>query len=102
MNGKKARKLRQLLNLDLKEGSDDKRHGAEAVDAKVIAQIHPDGSLSEREVNVVEARTTEERYLYRELKKVYTDPKRKPEVHADIRTDLNSKSEKADKGITNE
>ncbi len=102
MNGKKARKLRQLLNVDLTEGSDDKRHGCEAVSGKTIAQIHPDGTIGERQVNVVEARTTEERYLYRELKKVYTDQKRKPEVHADIRHDLNNKSEEADKGITNE
>ena len=102
MNGKKARKLRRLLKLSLKADSDDKRHGCEPVDDKVIAQIHPDGNITEREVNVVEARTTEERYLYRELKKVYNDPNRKPEVHADIKADLNSKSEKADKGNTNE
>ena len=69
MNGKKARKLRRLLNVSLKADSDDKLHGCEAVDGKLIAQIHPDGSLTEREENVVEARTTEERYLYRELGK---------------------------------
>ena len=94
MNGKKARKLRRLLNVDLKAESDDRRHGAEAVDGKLIAQIHPDGKITEREVNVVEARTTEERYLYRELKKVYNDPKRKPEVHEQLSNDLTSKSEK--------
>ena len=43
MNGKKARKLRQLLQLDLSSGSEDRDHGAIAVGGKSIAQIQPDG-----------------------------------------------------------
>ena len=83
--------LRKLLNLSLKSDSEDKLHGCEAVDSKLIAQIHPDGNITEREDNVVEARTTENRYLYRELKKVYADKNRKPDVNVQLKEDLTKK-----------
>ena len=96
MNGKKARKLRQMLQCDLKSGSDDRAHGAIATDGKIIAQVHPDGSITEREVPIVEAKTTENRYLYRTCKKILNSNKN-PEVKLQLRRDLTSKSEEADK-----
>jgi len=88
MNGKKARRLRRLLRLDLSSGSEDKDHGVAVTGGKIVAQIQPDGNHTTREKPVVEARTTEERYLYRELKKVYNRPQRKPEVRKHLAHDL--------------
>lgn len=96
MNGKKARKLRQLLQCDLSSGSEDKDHGAIAVGGKVIAQIQPDGNHTEREAPIVEAKTTENRYLYRECKKILQSNKNN-KVKLQLRRDLASKSEEADK-----
>jgi len=96
MNGKQARKLRRMLQCDLSPKSDDREHGAIAVGGKIIAQIQPDGNHTEREAPIVEAKTTESRYLYRECKKILQSNKN-PEVKLQLRRDLTIKSEEADK-----
>jgi hypothetical protein len=88
MNRRKAKQIARLAEVSLKSGSLDKDHGATAMDAKLIAQIHPDGSITEREQTVVEARTTESRYLYRKLKKIYTGTTKEPSVQKQIKNDL--------------
>jgi hypothetical protein len=97
MNGKKARALRKMLQCDLSPGSEDRDHGVATVGGKTIAQIQPDGNHTYREAPIVEAKTTEARYLYRECKKVYSRPNKNPEVRVQLKADLNSKSEEADK-----
>lgn len=74
MNGRKARRLRQLVDCDLSSGSEDKAAGVADLETRVIAQIQPDGNHTFREQPRKEARTTENRYLYRKLKRTYTEP----------------------------
>lgn len=88
MRKKKAKQLAKIAGVSLKNDSSDKDHGATATDSQLIAQIHPDGTITEREKVVVEARTTENRYLYRQLKKIYTGTKMEPSIQKKIKEDL--------------
>ena len=92
MNAKKARKLRKLIDCNLSSNSEYRDHGAVAVGGRIIAQIQPDGNHTEREAPVVEARSTEERHLYRQLKKIYGGSKSNKEIQTQLREDLESKS----------
>jgi hypothetical protein len=88
MNSKKARRLRQIVGCDLSSGSEDKAHGVSDMEPRTVAQIQPDGNHTFREEKRKEARTTEERYLYRQLKKVYSNKKFDPEVRKTLVRDL--------------
>lgn len=88
MNGKKARKLRQLVNCNLGRDTDQKQSGYQQTGSKLIGQIHHDGKLTEREQEVLEARTTEERYLYRQLKLVLSGSKQDAEIREQLLNDL--------------
>ena len=88
MNGKKARRLRNMMGCDLSRGTDQKAAGVVEMEPRTIAQIQPDGEHTFREENRREARTTEERYLYRQVKKVYTNKDFEPEVRKTLVKDL--------------
>ena len=89
MNGKKARKLRKLLNCELGRDTDNKDQGTVVTGSKTIGQIQPDGNHTSRDEDIVEVRTVEERYLYRQLKRVYSRSKQDEEVRDNIVDDLN-------------
>ena len=92
MNGKKARKLRKMINCDLSSYSEDKAHGAAEVGTKRIAQIQPDGEHTVRENVQLQARSTEVRHLNRKLKKIYNGSEENAQVREDLREDLNNKA----------
>jgi hypothetical protein len=90
MNGKKARKLRKMINCDLSSYSEDKAHGVVDVGTKRIAQIQPDGNHTVRETPQLQARSTEVRHLNRTLKRIYNGSKEDTQVRDDLRDDLNN------------
>ena len=90
MNGKKARQLRKLVECDLSGNSADKEQFEEEVGTKLIAQIHPDGNHTEREQKLIRIRTTANRFLYRQLKEVYTIPNKEPTIRGQLIEDLNT------------
>lgn len=75
MNGKQARKIRRMVSCDLGIGTDCKERGYQETGKRLIGIISHDGNHGSREESVMELRTTEERYLYRELKKIYNRSK---------------------------
>ena len=88
MNAKKAKALRKLVGCDLSKDSEDTAHGCVDVGNKLIGQIQPDGNHTERVAQVLEARTTENRFLYRKLKKIYDGSDKAPEVKKQLLEDL--------------
>lgn len=88
MNGKQARKIRKMVDCDLGKDTECKQSGFQEVGTKLIGIISHDGNHSSREESILEARTTEERYLYRELKKVYSGRKQNPEIREQLISDL--------------
>ena len=88
MNGKRARKIRNMVGCDLGKGTELKQRGYQETGKKLIGIISHDGNHGSREESVVELRTTEERYLYRELKKVYSRRKLNPEIREQLVSDL--------------
>jgi hypothetical protein len=71
MNGRIARELRRVASWKTKdEGARD----ATVIDSgktRVIGQLHPDGSVTQREERALMVITNESRYIYRQLKKEY-------------------------------
>lgn len=107
MNAKKAKKLRKMVGCDLGKNTDCKQSGVQTTGSKLIGVISHDGNHSSREEDVVEARTTEERYLYRELKKIYSGSKVDPSIKESLIEDLaeltaKTKSASAENGESNE
>lgn len=88
MRNKKAKQIRKLVGCDLGRGTLDKDQGYTDVGTKYFAQISPDGEHSIREESVMEVRTTEDRYLYRQLKLVYTGRKQDASVRKSLLADL--------------
>lgn len=88
MNAKKAKQLRRMTGCDLGKNTDCKQNGVQTTGSKLIGQIHHDGTLTEREQEVIEARTTEERYLYRQLKQIYGRSKVEPFIRKTLLKDL--------------
>lgn len=88
MNGRRARQLRKLVDCDLGRDTENKDQGTVVTGSKTIGQIQPDGNHTSRDEDIVEVRTVEDRYLYRQLKKVYSRSKPDEEVRDNIVTDL--------------
>jgi hypothetical protein len=88
VNGKQARKIRKMVDCDLGKDTDCKQSGFQETGTKLIGIISHDGNHGSREESILEARTTEERYLYRELKKVYSRRKINPEIRKNLVKDL--------------
>ena len=88
MNGKRARKIRKMVDCDLGRDTDHKQSGFQETGKKLIGILSHDGNHSSREESILENRTTEERYLYRELKKVYSGRKPNPEIREKLVSDL--------------
>lgn len=93
MNGKKARAIRKMVGCDLSKGSEDRVSGMIEVGEKHIGQIYPDGTTGIRTEAVEHNRTTEERYLYRQLKRVYNRKEPNEELRDQLVDDLNSSKE---------
>lgn len=91
MRGSKARAIRKLVGCNLGRGTEDKEQGYTEVGEKYIGVISHDGNHDIRKENVFEVRTTEERYLYRQLKLVYTGRINEPEMKATLLQDLKTK-----------
>lgn len=90
MNQKKAKRLRKMLELDLSQGSEQRESGYLKVDTKYIGVIDGvNGNHDIREEDVLEHRSHQDRYLYRQLKKIYTNKNREPEVREQLIADLN-------------
>jgi hypothetical protein len=87
VNGKKARALRKLVGLDL---STEEARKIELVDTgmvNLIGIISHDGNHGSREEKVLRLATNEQRYLYRQLKKVYNgmlEPDLQEQVLSDV------------------
>jgi len=88
LNAKKSRRLRQMVDCYLGRGTDQKTMGVVEMEERTIAQIQPDGKHTFRDERRKEARTMEERYLYRQLKKVYNRTKDEPELRKTLVNDL--------------
>jgi hypothetical protein len=82
-----SKKLRKLIGLSLKSESENKVQTYADVGQKLIGIISHDGNHSSREETVQHIRTTEERYLYRELKKVLKT-KKPVDVYEQLMLDL--------------
>ncbi len=95
MRGKRARAIRKLAGCDLSKDGDVKEHGYRDVGTKYIGQISHDGNHGVREETVFQAMTTEDRYLYRQMKRVWKQTDYKPEIRAELVSDL--KTHKEDK-----
>lgn len=88
MRNKKAKQIRKLVGCSLGRGTPHKEQGYEDVGEKFIGVISHDGNHSIREDSVFEVRTTEERYLYRQLKNVYKGKIQDEEIRENLMTDL--------------
>ena len=77
-----------MVDCDLGKDTDCKQSGFQETGTKLIGIISHDGNHGSREESILEARTTEERYLYRELKKVYSGRKPNPEIRKTLIKDL--------------
>lgn len=102
MNAKKAKKLRKMVGCDLGRDTDQKQSGFQQTGSKLIGQIHHDGKMTEREQEIVEARTTEERYLYRQLKTIYSGSKINPSIKENLLEDLAELTAKTKNGGSDE
>lgn len=102
MNQKRARSLRRFSGCDLSRDSEHRAHGVTEMEKRLIGQIQPDGKHTFREVNRKEARSTEERYLYRQLKKVYRNRDYEPGLRKTLVSDLKSIGPTDLKGGSNE
>jgi len=91
MRGSTARAIRKLVQCDLGRGTSDKEQGYTDVGEKYIGVISHDGNHDIREEKIMEVRTTEGRYLYRQLKLVYTGRKNEPEIRKTLIEDLKTK-----------
>lgn len=86
MNGKTARALRKLLEVDLGKGSEQRNQGHVKTGTKYVGVISHDGNHDIREDDVFEARTHPDRHLYRKLKeKFLKDVDVRQEVKEDIK-----------------
>lgn len=88
MNGKTARAIRKMLEIDLGKGTELKTQGHVETGKKLIGVISHDGDHKIREDAVYEVRTHPDRFMYRQIKKKYVknvDVKR--EVSKDIKED---------------
>ena len=91
MNGKKARQMRKLLSLDITD-PEVREQGIMEKGTKLIAQIQQDGNHTSREQVIEEVRTTTDRYLYRQLKRVYSEPNKEKDIRKQLLSDLNGGS----------
>lgn len=94
MRNKRAKQIRKLVNCDLGRGTEDKTLSYKDVGSKYIGVISHDGNHDIREESVFEACTTEERYLYRQLKLVYKGRINDPKMRDSLITDLKQIAEK--------
>lgn len=88
MNAKKAKALRKMLDLNLGKDTELKEQGHVEVDTKYIGVISHDGNHDIREEKVFEARTHPDRYMYRQLKKIYTGSLKDVDVQKKIKEDI--------------
>lgn len=89
MRNKRARAIRRLAGCDLSSGSDVREVGYVQNNVKYIGVIDGvDGNHDIREEKTYEARTTEERHLYRQMKKVWKNHNFNNELRAELVSDL--------------
>ena len=89
MRGKRARALRRLSGCDLSKDGDNRDVGMVENGIKYIGVIDGvDGNHHIRDEKTYEARTTEERYLYRQMKRVWKQTEYKPKIREELVTDL--------------
>lgn len=87
MNKTIAKKIARLVECDLSSESLDKAREISAIGKRLIAQIQPDGNHTEREEIVPMWTTSSNRYLYRQLKKIYKT-KQPTEIYEQLLEDL--------------